>query len=103
MFYTEEEVEVVYSAAVDVFGKTMQYQVRPYAVISISCPAYGPIWVGEVPLPTGLTTKTATEHLQSLLKTLLDTLSKKCFTNSETALDINIVNSITLDIDSIII
>lgn len=69
MFYTEEDIQPVVSAAIKVFGKQGQYHYFPSKVVNmltISSNKYGKIWYGDVE-------KTSTEIFEGVKKLMKDT------------------------------
>lgn len=48
MFYTEEDILPVVTAAEEVFGTQAQYFPDPYVYVSVETPKYGCIWYGEI-------------------------------------------------------
>lgn len=66
MFWSEEDIQPVVTAAEQIFGKQGQYHANPFTYVSIEHPKFGTVWYGDIAgtsetvreLTTALTTKT---------------------------------------------
>jgi len=48
MFWTEEDIQPVVSAAEEVFGKQGQYSDDPFVFVGIEHAKFGTVWYGDV-------------------------------------------------------
>lgn len=48
MFWTEDDIQPVVDAAVEVFGKQGQYYPKPFTFIKVENPKFGTVWYGDI-------------------------------------------------------
>lgn len=48
MFWTEEDIQPIVDAAVEVFGKQGQYFTKPFTFIKVESSKFGTVWYGEI-------------------------------------------------------